>query len=288
MPTEANAFFVVFLCQIIIGSLFVPYWVHRRLKLIFAEHPPSDYPRFYPESLDVELGRLQMFRFSAIGIGILGLGVYTFLLFNTSTDGFHRLSLLAAVVFGLVQMIPIMQVCYWYYCRVKNMKNAQSPIRSADLRVYHVFDIVPLTHFLMALVPTVLVIGLGGYIFLNDLWPFRQAGLWVAIVAAPLIAAFYFAVCAYTIREGVETDPYVISSERVPGVEQVVKYSVLSVFDTSLLILFALFVLTFGLQSYVPAMLSLYFLMVVAQGLEYFSRFGSDFECYRDDVQTAL
>ncbi len=68
--------FLVFLSQILLVSVYLPLRRFNTVSEIFETHPPSEYPKYYPRTIEFERRRLVIGRNLPLFIALVGIGFF--------------------------------------------------------------------------------------------------------------------------------------------------------------------------------------------------------------------
>ncbi|HIG39706.1 MAG: hypothetical protein ABGY96_06045 [bacterium] len=275
--------FLIFLSQILVVSVYLPL---RRYKLrweIFETHPVSEYPRYYPQTIEFERRRLTIGRNLPLFIALVGLGFFCLAwVSNYSQVTMTRVVLL----FCMVQIVPVAMWEIWDAQRAHQMRaKDQSTTRKAELRVRHLSDFVSPLSITVAIVMYVFATFAMGYIYLNDLWSSDVRWKLPALLFVNALMVLGFGgLGVFHKLYGKRIDPYMANLDRMQRIAKGIKILAYMSIVYSFFILVLLSMQTFDLVLELNAIVtSIFYQAILAYGVLHAGE-KRDFEVYREAV----
>lgn len=199
---------LIFFCQIIVLSIFVPQQYQRISRLEITRYPQKSYPLLYTLGEDVRIQRQNIFlRFSYL-VAIICFSILAYALLRIDSDqGLLRL-------YGLslfLQLSPYALVAYWQWQVKKVRQTLPAPsVRSASLKRNQVSDFVsPLVIFTLV-AALCLVVSTSGFALFNDYG--NQSKVIGILLVNVLFGVFVFKKII-EVRQSPRDDPYAASKD---------------------------------------------------------------------------
>ncbi|GJM10232.1 MAG: hypothetical protein DHS20C11_25080 [Lysobacteraceae bacterium] len=288
-------FYAVFLSQIVLISIYYPAKVRRRVLHILDHYPPDQYPKLYPDPLDIyaELARrtrLRTYRFVNLAIAALGLMVLAAMLVTAYRPDPKGGDEILVVIYFFVQMAPLIYAEVKEFNQYRLMRAAYSaPLRQADLKPRRLFDFVSPVYVFAAVV--MYVVWMATYLFGLD-----PASPWSAEVVLSMIGVTAMNVLfAWAIARaigGKKPNPHQAHADRLKQIEVVTK----SLIFGSIMVSFFLIVTQLADQHdweiFDPPLTSLYLQLAAVFGIGLTLRSIKvdevDFEVYKEKAQEQM
>ncbi|MEW6982254.1 hypothetical protein AAD001_06335 [Colwelliaceae bacterium 6471] len=287
MP-ESIIFYIVFISQIVLISLYYPYKVTNRMNEVINKYPPSIYPKLYPESLakvekDQKIYRLLNWGIALIGVILLvmvGLSPFEFQSGEKHAEGMP-------LFYGMLQFIPMILLEVSSSKQFKLMRKSNlSHTRSAALTPRKLFDYISPVTIVTA------VVAYFGYImfdlYINDfIW---TSDIIVRTVSLTLCNILFIAIASRNLY-GKKLDPFQDPKDR----HKLIKFSVnsmavVSIF-ASMFYIATIAIDWFELQHFEIVVNSLYFQILAIFGVGAILRSVKiediNFDVYKNDAQSA-
>ena len=148
MTAVLAIFYIVFLGQILLLSVYYPHKICSRVRYVIEQFPPAEYPKLYPGTKDVEiaenLGRwLRKYIAFNYCIAALGLFILIRMMITEYRPAFEGGDEIFVMFFFFLQMAPILYAEIKEYSYTKLLReNYKASKRTADLTPRHLFDYV--------------------------------------------------------------------------------------------------------------------------------------------------
>ncbi|MCK7594090.1 hypothetical protein [Pseudomarimonas salicorniae] len=146
MLREMILFSLVFACQILVVSYYLPKLMLSRVRRVMENYPPASYPKLYPQSIERYGIGLSVFAWAhrvVLMLGLLTLAAVLFWVDHASFASDGHISEAWPAAFGMIQFLPWMLLEITGYRQFKLMReaNASSP-RRAELRPRRLLDAI--------------------------------------------------------------------------------------------------------------------------------------------------
>ena len=156
----------VFVSQILVLSVLVPYRFHRAYSRLKEKYPPQDYPKLYP------VGPAEVARFNAIlavvRLVIVLVGIARFAVQWAEGDDPADLAQTMMWV-AIAQAVPALLRLRWELRVARAFRAMPAPaVRSAELRASRLGDFVPLPLVLAGVGGLVLSLGSAVFLYVTD------------------------------------------------------------------------------------------------------------------------
>lgn len=258
MPNDI-LFYIVFLCQVVLISYYIPGKILERMKLVVEKYPPSSYPKLYPVSIEkIERGQRNFRNMNAVifitGILLVVAGIFTD--YEVAGDWDNVLLNL----FFFLQFSPMLVsevLAFKYY---KLMRNANSDTtRKAELRPRRLFDFVS---------PRLLGTGIFVYIafilfafsaYPNQFYLGSKATNMIAVLTCGNL--FFAAIILWNIY-GKKLDPYQANKDRNRQISLTVKSLIFISIAATVFLMISIIVDVFYLDHLIPTFLSMYYILL--------------------------
>ena len=139
MP-EHMLFHVVFLCQVLLVSFYLPRVILRRMKYVLETYPPSTHPKLYPRPVEYYEGARRKYRITNLLILLAGFLLLAVLLVYPRSGKWDHV---IALWYFFVQFLPLMLLDLSSIREFRLMRSVSSrTTRRAELRPRRLFDFV--------------------------------------------------------------------------------------------------------------------------------------------------
>ena len=289
MAWSNNAFYIVFLGQILLTSWYFPRRLLARMQRVLTNYPPETYPKLYPRP--VEEYRIAQWKFRMVNRFILGLGFATlfavmFVIDHSTFADDGYISEFFPAAYGMIQFLPLMALEFSEFGHIKLMRKANaSTVRKAELTRRGLFDFVSPTLFAVTLA------FFAGAIWF-DLWVHNYEFAWghdtmERAVVLTVTNLFLVAVGAFTLLTRTR-DPHQSSADRLRKVSASLSSLLFCSMALSVFFVTAAADDMFDIDFLDAIIMSVYFQAVVWISLGYMIRSvrieDIDFEVYRNDA----
>lgn len=209
-------FYLVFLCQIVLLSLYIPKRILVRIKYVMDHFPVSEYPKLYPRSVDYYHSRKRWFSmFNGIN-AVLGF-VVMFLIYKWAKQTNGQINEMFGWAYFMLQLLPMILLEQSGFRQFRQMRAENvSSSRKAELRPRRLFDFVSPMLFwstVMAyLVAAILIL------YIHD---FGEKAY--AMIAILLAGNLFFVGIVVWLMRGKKIDPYQDNKDRMRGIEYTIK-----------------------------------------------------------------
>lgn len=289
MNTVLALFYLVFLAQIFVISIYYPSKLRTRILQVVDKHPPEDYPNLYPAPFDyfakkVQAKRLKSYLAVNYVIAATGIGVLILMAISGYEPALKGGDEIFVMFFFFLQVIPFGYLQGKEYTHFKRMREEYvSNKRSASLTPRRLFDYVsPLSIFF--------VVGL----FVTWLLYFLSAKGWdqpwelevyaVVFLMTGLNVAYGLLIARFVF--GGKLDPYKAGKDQEHQGKVMAKVYVLASIGGSLFLILTQVADEYALEVFDPVMTSIYMqlCMIFGTGLVVKSVpvDDIDFEVYRE------
>ena len=288
-PAILAVFYLTFLSQIGLLSLYYPGKLARRIAYVLDNFPPEQYPKLYPVSSAGQSGearrKLHLYRVVNRGIAAIGVAILAAMAFTGyRPDPLGGDEVFVMMYFAL-QLAPLVYLSIKEYAHYRLMRQAfRSTRRTAELRPRRLFDFIAPGYLAAAVLLYLawLVFYLSG----------RLVGSWEFEVYASLalITGINLAYAGIVFRfiSGRKLDPYKANADQLKQIAAIVKVLVFSSILISLLLMLTQAVDQYGLEVFDPPLTSLYIQFCVIVGVGVSLRTEPietiDFEVYRGNA----
>jgi hypothetical protein len=267
MTSNSPLFYVVYLSQVLLISLYLPSRIMRRARELIETYPPSAYPKLYPEPLAATERKFRVFRYLNTAMLLLGLGL---LAAAWLTD--YRISArygayptaVAHSVYSMLQLSPMVVLSLWGVGYLKRMKAAAArKIRTAELKPRRLFDFV--SPALLGTAVAMYVGAIASVLYLDKPPGWLQSPVrpWVAHIAAMTIVNVFFAGMIAWMLYGRKQDPHQTHEDRARQIRLVAQGTLIVSILVSVLSASRNALHVFELWQYGPFVGSVYLQLIV-------------------------
>lgn len=273
-------FYCVFFSQVLLISFVFPKKLINRLRRVADEHPPSQYPKLYPVSIERMERVLRIYSLLNHLVFLTGLGLLVLSIFPPEgvVIGWESESLLAlylALQFSPLAVIATSIVVYASLMKKKAVRGR----RTASLQRRRLMDFLSPAMIGAAIFVYAAFVILILYIRQFD---FPWFGGYMNIVAVTAVNLFFLGIVLHNIY-GKRKDPYQAYEDRLKGIAFNVKIMVFSSILVTLYIAVVVTLRALELENLIPISTSLYFQMTAAICYRSFRIEDIDFEVYREE-----
>jgi hypothetical protein len=283
-------FYVIFLSQIFVMSLYYPRKIAGRIRYVLDNFPPEEFPKLYPTANQ-----------GFVADAYTKLGLYLGVNYAIATVGLTLVVLMWAtgykpdpkggdeifvMIYFSLQVAPLVVISMKEFKQYRRMNDAfMRPTRSASLQPRRLSDFVSPTYVILA---AILYVGWLAF-YLSGLDPiapwggevYASVGLITAMNVAyiGIIARFMF---------GKKVDPYKSHKDQLKQIESIVKALVLSSIGCSLFLTMTIAADRYALEVFDPPLASLYLQLCLIFGVGLTMRTDKveaiDFDVYRENT----
>ena len=282
--TNLSIFYVVFISQILLLSLYFPAKIMQRMRMIQEKYPASTHPKLYPKSSHFYKNSTRLFGLFNTLIFITG-WVILYFINEGSLVGEKGINPMLPWGYFMIQMMPTFILEIFGFRMSKLMKQADTRTKkSAQLAPRNLFQYIS-----PALLAAVIIAYLGFVIFAYALEGFKfELGSKAFIVSMVLLLGylFFFSMTAWLIY-GKKLDPYQSHEDRIKTVSLVIKTYCFTLIACAFFLGFAVAVGSFNLKFLMPSAMSFFlqFIAVLSTGfMLHKNRIEDiDFDVYKAD-----
>ncbi|WP_286261876.1 hypothetical protein [Thalassotalea atypica] len=207
----AIAFYLIFLGQIGLISIYYPHKFTRRIQYVTNNFSPNEYPKLYPESIDtIHLKRKIYLGLNYI-IAILGLVllVVTMPLNAVENVDYQRIDSMP-LIFGMVQFIPVLLLEISSFKQFKLMRAANtSTNKTADLTPRRLFDYI--SPLLLSFTAILIISCILFELYINE---YTLTDDVISKIVALVLCNGLFIFLTYKNLHGKKLDPYQANTDR--------------------------------------------------------------------------
>ena len=146
MAWSNSIFYIVFLGQILLASVFLPRKLLQRMRFVLKTYPPAEFPKLYPRPLEhyhIAHYRLELAFKIILAIGLALLLSIMFVVDHGSFADDGNISEIFPAAYGFLQMTPLMILELSEFGHLKLMRKLnEDPVRRAELRPRKVTSVV--------------------------------------------------------------------------------------------------------------------------------------------------
>lgn len=279
--TAQQFFYVAFLSQVFIISIFIPGTIVRRMNFVLEHFPPETHPRLYPRPIEYYEGKRRVYRSINLLIALAGLAALV-----SMAVVHYDVDLAKGVAFGffMTQVAPMLWLEHALRRELKLMRELDtSRTRVAELNPRRLFDVMSPGLFWV-----VVAVYLAFWVFIA--W-FRQFGYpWFGGFLNNLIITgmnlFFVAVLAWHMF-GKKLNPHQSAADRLAYIRRLaVVLGFISIAATS----YAVLTITLSAadaHELKPAARSVYFQIIALASFYSYRIESMNFDVYREDARVA-
>ncbi len=284
-------FYLVFLCQIFVISIFYPSRFVRRVSHIVENYPPSDYPKLYPKGYDFDTVRtatvgLKIYQWMNRLVALVGLAILGAMLWSGYQPDIKGGDEIFVLLFFGLQVTPHIFAEFSALKQYRLMRHANSNSkRTATLSPRKLFDFV--SPILVGTAALMFIAWVAVYLYDAGLTtPWQTEVYWS--LGSLTLGNLVLAAMVFKFIRGKKHDPYIAQEDQ----NRVIRGQVLTCVITSIAASSFLIIITavraFNLDIFEPVLNSLYLQMLFALALELTYRNAKveriDFDVYRNDL----
>lgn len=290
MTVVLAIFYSVFLAQILFLSVYIPGRIIRRVKYVYDQFPPADYPLLYPvggANFNVENARrgLKLFRGLNYFIALIGILVLQMMVTSGYRPDMKGGDEIFVMFYFFLQIAPLMYAELREYRNYKLMReHYSSSKRTADLMPRRLFDFVSPVMVAIAVV----ALGVWLYVYLTSR-NFGTQPAWEIYVTLLTSVGMQFVFAGVIARHlyGKKQNPYASPADQLRTIGAVTKTLVMACIGMSVFLTITVLVDEYRLEIFDPVLSSIYFQFCAAAGIVF--TFNSiklekvDFEVYKSE-----
>ena len=263
--TNLTTFYVVFISQIVLLSVYFPSKLIKRMRFIQRKYPASSHPKLYPKSVNFYQKSTTIYGISNALIFILG-WVVIYYIDAGSLIGKNGINPMLPWTYFMIQMIPTGLIEVFGLRMLKLMKQEDTRTqKSAELVPRHLFQYI--SPMLLGLV-IIAFIGFVLFAFYLEGFEFKITGKAFIMSAFLLLTYVLFYLTSAWLIRGKKCDPYQSPKDRTKIVTLVVKTYCYTMIASAFFMGFSIAATTYELKSLMPLAMSLFlqFIVVVSTG----------------------
>ncbi len=280
MPTSV-LFYLIFISQIWLLSYFYPRKILDRIRFVIKNHPPQEYPKLYPESLDKVQRVQQIYKFLNYIILAIGIWLLVDLAMLSSADNHDNFNEGIPLMYGMVQFIPMMMLEVLGYKQFKLMKQKDTRTnRKAELQPRRLFAYVSPYLIFSAVVMYIFLIAFELYMTQYTV----TFDFMIKIGSVSLANLLFIGITLFNLY-GKKLDPYQATNERVKQTKFAIRSMVFISMFVSLFMMAQTLVNTYELGTVEIIINSLYFQVLaifsIGRIIKNFKIEDIDFDVYK-------
>lgn len=274
-------FHIVFLSQILLGSLYLPRLLLAHKKTLFEKYPPGEYPKLYPRPPKWYEKLHRNYRILSYSIMLAGLVLLAVLL-NTPRSGAWDHAI--ATWYYLLQIIPLVVLEVVWSKELKLMRELNpDTTRKAELRPRRFTDYVSPTQLtIVASVYLTFVL----FIFYINQFDFPWFGGYLNIVIITIMNIFFAAV-VFRRMHGKRQNPHETNRDRERAIALLAKILIFMSIAVTVKGMLNIGFNALDLRSLNPVIHSLYLQALNVLVFRFYMHNIADYEVYKADPLTA-
>ncbi len=278
-------FLIVFLSQIFLLSLYFPRKILGRMRYVRKTYPPSQYPKLYTKPIEYYEKEQRNYQIINQIIFVAGL-MLIFAVWVWDFSSYGKLASLLPIVFGMIQMLPVIRLEISETSQFKLMRKANlRTTRKAELRPRRLFDFISPTMFCLAIFMYIAAI------FLDLYWhQFNFHWGHDTFERAMFLTAGYFLFSTIIVLNlhGKKKNPHEAYEDRTRQIEFILKSQIYAGIAMSVIFMTVAAGDVFDMDSLEPSLMSLYFQSIawisIGSKLRTLRIENIDFDVYKEDV----
>ncbi len=282
--TTQHIFSIVFFCQIVLISVYLPRVILSRMTQVMVSYPPSTHPRLYPRELSYYERKQRTFKWLSLAVAMIGFGLLIGLQVYESTWDFDDFGDAVAFSYYLLQAIPFIWLDMSLRSELKMMRalNTRST-RTAELNPRRLFDVIS-----PALLGAVVVVylSLWGFVaWFNQFdypWFGGYANAWILTGMN-----VFFAAIVYWRARGRKMNPHQSHAERMRRVRTTARMLGFMSIALTVYIVITVLLSASTLQDLQPTVKSIYFMLLALLTMNEYRIDATNFDVYRESPNPA-
>ena len=285
-------FYIVFLSQIFLISIYFPTVLRRRVLYVLDNYPPDRYPKLYPKPLDVYAEvtserRLRVYRNANYVIAVVGLMILTAMVASGYRPDVKGGDEIFVMMYFFVQMAALLYpgIKEFQQHRLMRKAFAAGTIRTANLNPRRLFDFISPVYVTAA----ILLLGawLAFYISGKDLSVAWEAEVYVSLVGITGMNLVFAGIVAKYLY-GKKRNPHQAYKDQLKEIGLVVNSVVFTSIGMSIFLISADAADRYGLEIFDPVIVSVFIQLCVLFGIGLSVRTlkveAIDFDVYKDET----
>lgn len=263
-------FYIVFLSQIFLLSIYYPGKIRRRVTYILEQFPASEYPKLYPSHYDqqnVESGnnKLRIFIWINYAIALVGLAILAMMIksgYRPAPEGGDEIFVM---FYFFLQSAPL------FYAELKEYKyhkalreNYTAKTRTAELKPRRLFDFVSPIGLGAAVVLFITMMVL--YISSRDFSAQPNVEIYATIIGMTVMQIMFAAIVSSHLY-GKKINPYMSHEDQLTQIGVVANIMLFASIGASVFMTVTHLVDTYSLEVIDPVLSSIYFQFCVVFGI---------------------
>lgn len=277
-------FYIIFLCQILLASWYIPHKLLTRMKTVMESYPPDDYPKLYSGSIASYKKTQRYYRLInntllSIGFSLLS----AIIMWDYLTQ--ERISEMIPWAYFMLQMVPLMwlEVKEFNYFKVMRSNNKKTK-KTATITPRKLFDYLSPKLFGFA---TIMLLVAFSLVFVKHGFSFNAFKNIIIILATNL----FFAGIIFWNIYGTKQDPYQSSEDRVKIIKLTVRSLVYISIGVSIFLSVQMLIKIYGLNDLKVSVMSIYCQLIlwasVGIRLNQLKLENIDFSVYKKEMKEA-
>ncbi len=253
-------FYVLFLSQIILFSIYFPNKIYQRMRYVITHYPCDQYPKLYPQPIESYHRFHSNYRLANWLIAAAGIATLTFSIMFNNKGKFIEPQVLVWMFF-MVQFIPVMMIELSAFNQFKMMRTSdRSSIRSATLTPRSLASFIALKWLYVALITLLIAIVYGFYLegFTISI---EGSAVYAAVILLSVNA--FFSGLIYWHLYGKNLNPHQAEADRQKMITVAIKSLVFVSISASVFLMTSLSIKAYQLDSLAPVAMTIY-LQVIA------------------------
>ncbi|MGJ8663496.1 MAG: hypothetical protein ACSHWU_07590 [Marinicella sp.] len=282
--TNLSIFYVVFMAQILLLSVYFPVKLIKRMKFIHKEYPARTHPKLYPKSTNFYKKSINMYSTLNALIFIVGC-VVVYFIYEGSLVGEKGVNLMLPWFYFMLQMIPtwLLEIFGFKMSKLMKLEDTRTK-KSAQLEPRNLLQYIS-PYLLLTVI--LAYVGFATFAFYLEGFEFDIEGKAFLMCLILLMGYVFFFVLMAWLIYGKKQDPYQSSKDRIKAVSMVIKTYCYTMIICAFFLAFTLAVISLGLKSLMPVAMSFFLQFIVAISMGYMlanNRIEDiDFDVYKND-----
>lgn len=259
--TVLALFYIVFLSQIFVISIYYPRKFCARMRYVFEHFPPGEYPKLYPGPFEyyaktAQSRGLTIFLGVNYSIALIGVCVLVSMWWSGYEPAIKGGDEIFVAAYFFLQASPIFYIGRQEFLQYRLMRENFAPtVRTAELKPRRLFDFV--SPVALALAIALYAIWLL-YFLTSKEWGASVPAEVYGVVALITGMNLFFAVIVMNFIYGKKLDPYKSQPDQIKQAKTMASVHVLSSIGVSLFLILTQLADDYALEVFDPVMTSFY------------------------------
>lgn len=284
---ENTMFYVIFVSQIVLISLYVPQKIIRRLEQVSSRYPADEYPKLYPNGVNYYQKAKGWFTWLTRIIFVLGF-VVAWLIYKAAEVNEGQINQMYPWAYFMLQMLPVMLLEQTTFKHYRHMRKADTRTsRKAELAPRKLFSFVSPMLFWSAVLAYLLFVL---FAFAVHGFSLEETSMPLEMSAVVLLGNLFFAGIVAFLLRGKKLDPYQTQLDRMRTIEYNIKWLFYISIAVSLFAIVQVAMDKFDMKFIEPVLMSVYCQLIVVPGvllqLNKIRLEDLDFDVYKQEVSS--